>query len=794
MSLVSWTLVPLGLLVITLGLAAGVKTLGGVRFPAGANVPFGLCLAFVLCLLGFWAGLEGPGVAAVVGVLAVVGALLGRAELRETLRHRAEWFALGLGYLGYMLPVIASGEWTWTGYNFVNDTAVQFLLADGLRAGTLSEAVAGPDAISTTTEVVRTYDATNYPLGTHALLAVIDQLTPGELASKYQPVLGFLGGSAAAAFTTMLRSAGARGVMLLLGGALVVGGNLTYQYALQGNLKELGLIASLAAGAALADALYRRPTLRLVVALSICGASILAVYSAAGAPYLLGLALATVLAVLITRQHWSWWAAAIGLATLTIVLAAAPALSGIRTFNTVATGTFATAAARETDFGHLLRPLLDSQMAGVWLAGDYRLPIDDGTRGAWTDALITVVVIAAIVGLVETFKRRAVGVLIFAGAVLGTLLTVSGRVSPYANGKLLAIGGCGVVLLAVLGVAANSGRQRGLALMAGLVLVGGIGLSDVLAYRTTKLAPVDRFRALEDVDDHLANEGLVLHNEPEEFAKYFYKRARVNLGVEAITPAQVRLRTPVSFQNRHFDLDAQSLKYVEQFPYIVKRRSPDASRPPANFRQTFANSFYEVWKRDAATVVRRHLPLGGRFGPAARASCEQQRSVLRSARPGTRIVAAVSPRPLVLDPPRGAHTAGWVPDPYDPDMLIPTTPGRASKLLTAGSGGRYRGWVEGTFGRAVTLSVDGRRVGEANGVDNLGQWADVGTIDLEAGRRSVEIFRGGAGWAPGDGYEGRIGRVMLVPPGRSEIVDVSRSELERCTRRYFDWIEVLDGP
>ena len=38
------------------------------------------------------------------------------------------------GYILVLAPVVASGRWTWTGYNFVNDTSVQLLLAQHLPA------------------------------------------------------------------------------------------------------------------------------------------------------------------------------------------------------------------------------------------------------------------------------------------------------------------------------------------------------------------------------------------------------------------------------------------------------------------------------------------------------------------------------------------------------------------------------------------------------------------------------------------------------------------------------------
>ena len=54
-----------------------------------------------------------------------------------------------------------------------------------------------------------------------------------------------------------------------------------------------------------------------------------------------------------------------------------------------------------------------------------------------------------------------------------------------------------------------------------------------------------------------------------------------------------------------------TLPYVEQFPLLILRRSPVASRPPANYRRAFVGRYYEVWRRTGSPKVARHLPLGG---------------------------------------------------------------------------------------------------------------------------------------------------------------------------------------
>jgi len=62
---------------------------------------------------------------------ALSGFLLARRELRARLAPGAGAVA-GFAVLAlYLAPTVLTGHWSWNGYNYLNDTAVQFLLAVG---------------------------------------------------------------------------------------------------------------------------------------------------------------------------------------------------------------------------------------------------------------------------------------------------------------------------------------------------------------------------------------------------------------------------------------------------------------------------------------------------------------------------------------------------------------------------------------------------------------------------------------------------------------------------------------
>ena len=154
---VGWLLLPALLIALCLGLGLLTSKLLRVRFPAALLAPIGLCVAIVVVMPLYGLGFHGWLPPGVVAVAALAGLVLARAELRSAFAGPA-LAAGGFAYLVYMAPVVLSGDWTWTGYNFVNDTAVQFALADYV---TQNGAQLGE---------VPVYPGTEVPLTTHGTI------------------------------------------------------------------------------------------------------------------------------------------------------------------------------------------------------------------------------------------------------------------------------------------------------------------------------------------------------------------------------------------------------------------------------------------------------------------------------------------------------------------------------------------------------------------------------------------------------------------------------------------------
>jgi hypothetical protein len=119
----------------------------------------------------------------------------------------------------------------------------------------------------------------------------------------------------------------------------------------------------------------------------------------------------------------------------------------------------------------------------------------------------------------------------------------------------------------------------------------------------------------------------------------------------------------------------------------------------------------------------------------------------------------------------------------------PATPGIVQGTARA-AGGVYDIWVRGSSGRPITVTIDGRKAGVAEGINTQGQWLRAGSTRLSRGEHELELTRPGGDLAPGDGAIGLLGPVSLVRREPSALTWVRPSQAERLCGRDWDWIEV----
>jgi hypothetical protein len=269
----------------------------------------------------------------------------------------------------------------------------------------------------------------------------------------------------------------------------------------------------------------------------------------------------------------------------------------------------------------------------------------------------------------------------------------------------------------------------------------------------------------------------VLWNEFEEYAKYFARAARISSPFEALTPQQVQLRSPTYFYGHYFDLDQETLPFVEGYPIIVTRRSPSASRPPANYRLVYQNAYYLGWRRMPKPQVLEHLPLQQLYSPMQPVVC-----------------GALAPEESWFEPLSDSQrSGGWTPDPSQAGGVNTPTGGHAEGVLTVKRTGSYAVWVQGDFPRPVEVQVDGRSVGSVSGSNTPGQWLQAASLRLSPGKHRVRVVKaaGHRHFGPGEWAIGAIGAVALQSETPERLQTLPLTRWRTLCGTEADWVEVV---
>lgn len=793
----AWVWFPVLLYVVALGqgLLAEAAILGRGRLPAALVAPVGLApLTLITYATYRWGGTIDAALPIDL-TLAAAGLALRRRDWR---RWWPGWAAAAFvaAYALGMAPVALSGQLTWAGYNATNDPAVNFVAVDWILHHGFAPA---PHAWNSYLIDAASQIRVHYPLGPHLVVGTLRPLTGSALVSIYQPAIAAGMGFAAMALSWLLSSAELRRPLAMGGAVVAVGANLFYDYAQLGGLKEVFTLALVATAGALAlQALHQRLAPRAVVLGALPLAATLSCMSAVGYAYAGVLAAATVVIALVRRPRPG--ARAIAAAGAAALLAfgvfGSPALRDSAAFGQTAASFYSPGQAVANPhgsqvLGQLRHALPADEALGVWLSRDWRERSSSPARRGINDALAAIVGLLALVGLAAALWRRAWGPALLLATVGVTAAIVAPRTDPYGKFKLMIVLAPAVVLAALYGAWALGRFRRAAGWAAAAVVAGAVLVGDAIVYRQASLAPIGRLEALQQVGAHAAGHGLVDLNEWEEYGKYFLRAAGPNAGGETNYSSRPwELRRPGPLRGWFYDLDEQRLSYVESFGAIVTRRSPDASRPPANFAPAYANRWYELWVRRPGPRVLAHLPLQGRFSAQAVPSCPAVRALAAGAQPGDRLVAYQTPAPVVLDVTSATRSAAWrrYVNRYG---ISPLGPGFAEQRVDVPAG-RYRVWIQGSSQRPLRALVDGREVGALSALDTPGQAVDAGTVTLRGGPHTLELVHAPRSLpSPGDGVLGTVGPLYLQSLAPGQMVSVPRRDATRLCGRSFDWIELV---
>jgi len=807
--LAAWLVYPLALAVLCLGLGLLAGRLAGWRYPGALLLPVGFVTLTALARLLTQEGATAPLALPAIVLLALAGLVAGRAWLRSL--RPDPWIALAaLGVFAvFGAPVVLSGEPTFAGYLALPDTSHQLGLADLVARHGFDWTAHADGSIRLG---LRPYVESAYPVAGQAALGVTAPLGLLDLAWLYQPLLSFMAAMTALALAALvapvLRARWKVGVAAFVAAqpALVVG------FALQGSIKEITALAAVTTGVAvLAAAIGARRPARSLLVLAIAAAAALGALGPAAAAFLavMAVAVAVVWGVRIARERrWAdipWLVAGGALAALL----ALPVLSSLSTQLAVQGGTLESkgaGASAPIELGNLAAPLKLEQVLGIWFSGDYRYVTFEPDK-----QLIALVIAGAcaLLAIGWAVRRRAWQPLLLAAVLVVPSLYLLRRGGPYADAKVLALMSPAVLLLVILGALVLwRGRLRAVSLLAtGFVTLAVLG-SSALAYHDVSLTPYDRYTELLDLDERLAGRGPVVSNEYDEFGKYFLRRApgytqpEWGHGYRHAPYAPNALADPQRRPSEKTPLDVDDLRldYLQSVPYLIWRRSPTASRPPANFRLEWTGEFYELWRRTSTPRVLRHKPLGPDIlRSGARVTREDARDwAARARRRGGRIAYVERARLTGFYIAHNERPGSWAGFANFPKAIVTTGPARIDGPVRIPRTGRYNVWIEGAFARRLQVGIDGRPLGATSGgLNNPGAHVLIGTRRLTRGEHGVQVVQGGGDLRPGSGgYRSSLrhaGPIWFQPvdDAQRRVQTIDPDDWRRLVGIRADWLEVV---
>jgi len=705
--------------------------------------PLGMAGMIVIALPLTLAGATAQWITPVIVAVGLAGLTLLPGRLnRNGLRFRLDGFAPAaavLVFAAYAAPFVATGQTTLGGYVRLDDTASWLAITDwvahhGVHLGGLP-----PSTYSLT---LKYYLGSDYPVGGLVPLMLGDRLFSTDLAWLYQPYLAFVAAMLALTLYVIAERAIPNRPVRLLAAVVASQPALLFGYVLWGGFKEPATAAMLAlVGALVVPTLDRAASLRCSLPAAVAAAAVIGVASVGGAVWLVPM-LAAIL--IVGRRRWA--------RPLVIVSGLALILS----IPSLTRASFLDSAAGATlhsgdRIGNLIRPLSVLQVIGVWPVGDFRLRPDLLTQ---THVILAVVGVAAVGGLIATWRRGDPALAIYGVPVLvGTILVVVIE-NAWVGAKALAIASPVPLLAAFAGAGVllrMARRTETIALLA--VIAGGVMWSNVLAYGNVALAPHNRFEELRSIGQLIAGQGPTLMTEYEPFGVRWFLREADSEGASELRYRQVPLRNGQLLQKgQTADIDAFKLQAVLVYRTLVLRRSPLAGRPPSPYRLIYTGRYYEVWQRPVnPPVVRAQL-----LTP----SCSE---ILRL---HGQLAASVAPAAIVANP---------------------------DGTFTVDRGGRYGVWLQGSFGGLVTVYIDGRRVASARGETSQNTpFLLLANRLLRPGVHTVLVRVGGADLHPGSTTATTVQSVVLaLAHPRPPLIYTDAAHAGQLCGRNLEWVDEL---
>jgi hypothetical protein len=780
-----WLVGPALLFAVAVGLSFCVELASGARLPWAVRPAMGLAAMILIAQL--WVSTDATAELAIPFAVALgaFGLVMGWSAglLAGPLPRWGIAAALGV-YLIYGAPVLLSGEPTWAGFIKLDDTASWMAFAD--HAFEFGRNVDGFEP-STWEALIDINISNGYPIGSFVPMSLMATLTGQDVAWTVQPSMAAMAAMLSLLLFELLRpllsGAAVRAAIAFLGAqsAMLLG------YTLWGGVKEVAAAALLALAPMLAWLAIEqvRTARRPWVLPGLVAAAFLAVLGPGGAVWML----ATMAPLLV----WAWRelgrGPALALAWKAVALALVATLPQLITPNGFF-DPFQSFLFAESELGNLPAPLSLDHVMGIWPAQDFRLDAKFGL--AITILAVVLAGLAAFACWTALRDRKPLpAAYALGGAAAFALVYIVG--SPWVDGKAMAIASPALLTAALAGAALlvqrSSGNIEGW--LAGALAGGLILYTSMLFFQGVFLAPRDEHRELERIGERYAGEGPALVTEgssygPRHFLRLLDAENAKDLRRRPVTLADGGAPDELPF----VDPDAIASASLAPYNLLVMRRSPFASRPPADFSLAEAGRYYEVWRRDGAAPPLQRLPLGEPpLENAAVPDCSAVESLAAAVGPAGTLVAARPTRALVLDLGTADAPDSWR---LDGSYFLPDSSGALEAPVEVTAPGEWEVWVGGNILGGLAVAVGEERAPQRRQALNQNLYEPFGPFDLAAGPQTVTLDYSDGGPHPGAGADPTpLGPVVIAragPPDRGT-VEVAAPEYRRLCDQPWDWIE-----
>ncbi|HET6996958.1 MAG TPA: hypothetical protein VFI03_00080 [Solirubrobacterales bacterium] len=784
---VSWLLFPILLTALCFGCGLLLEALVGRRLPGALLAPVGFAVLVVIAGLftsrGESASLATPAV--------VLAALAGAALTYPWQGRRPERWALiaALGaFAVYAAPVVFSGAPTFTGYIKLDDTATWMAFVDQIMDHGRDLSGLEPSSYQTTLAVNL---SAGYPVGAFLPLGVGVKLTGSDVAWLVQPFMATM----AALLTLVLYWLARPLVESRPWRALVAFGAaqsaLLFAYGLWGGIKELAVALAIAVLAAVAPVSAKAELgWRATLPAAIATTALLTMVGSGGLVWVAPILGLVALALWRDRGARALLARAWPLA-LAVALLGIPALFAAGAFSPTQGG-----LTNAAELGNLVGPLSIFQYAGVWITGDFRL---DPTKGALTDYLIALTILAAIAGAWLCWRRRAWELLLYAGGAGAGSIAVFLYSSPWVGAKALASASPSLLLLALAGAAAFAARvDRVLGTTVLALVLAGVLWSNALGYHDVSLAPYDQLRELESIGEEFAGEGPTLMTEYQPYGVRHFLREADAEGASELRYRQVPLVEGGELEKGEWgDTDQIALPALLTYRTLVLRRNPAQSRPPSAYSLVRSGDYYDVWQRPAEVTssIAQHLPLGDFEDPGAQPVCSGVEALAQLAGPEGAVAAVERAPNVVASLSESSYPTNWIPiEPGSPG-LVPHGPGTAQLQVDVPAAGRYGVYLQGSVRNRLTALVDGVEVGSVEEqLNTAAQFLYFGQVELSQGTHELELVYDGQTLGPGSGGPPEPIGPLVLSPSVNEDPTVRKLPASQATEfcgQRLDWLEAL---